>query len=72
MGQLFLYVREKIFVMKIVMRRQILDRLNPMPVKLDVIHDIGVTRSRTFLGESTIVIRWEAVISLKFSFSPLK
>lgn len=72
MGQLFLYVREKIFVMKIVMRRQILDRLNPMPVKLDVIHDIGVTRSRTFLGESTIVIRREAVISLKFSFSPLK
>lgn len=72
MGQLFLYVREKIFVMKIVMRRQILDRLNPMPVKLDVIHDIGVTRSRTFLGGSTIVIRWEAVISLKFSFSPLK
>ena len=45
---------------------QILGRLNPIHVELDVIRDSGVvTISRTFLGENSIILRLEGVISLK-------
>lgn len=46
---------------------------DPICVELDVIHDSGVvTISRTFLGEYSIILRLEVVISLKLSFSSLK